>query len=68
MANEVSEKKTTDPVRRHNHGKGGRGDRRHGRKPQASLKPGSFQYVWRSVSHDKGAMIGMILMLIIIVL
>lgn len=68
MAKEVLEKKTTDSSRRHSHGKGGRGGRRHGRKPQAALKPGSFQYVWRSVSHDKGAMVGMILMLIIIVL
>ena len=68
MANEVLEKKKTDSSRKHDHKKGGHRDRRHGRKPQASLKPGSFQYVWRSVSHDKGAMIGMILMLIVIVL
>jgi len=49
------------------HQKGQR-KRRHGRKPDESLKPGSFQYVWRSVSHDKAAMTGMILMLIVIVL
>jgi len=43
-----------------------RGHRRHG-KPQESVKPGSLKYVWRSVSHNKGAVIGMILLGLIVV-
>ena len=67
MAEQLKEKK-----RRHadfhgdKHQKGRHG-RRHGRRPEG-LKPGSFRYVWNSVSHNKGAMVGMALMLIIIVL
>jgi len=49
------------------HQKGKRG-RRHGRKAQENLKPGSFKYVWRSVSHNKGAVVGMILIALIVVL
>lgn len=45
--------------------KGGHGH--HNRKPE-SLKPGSFRYVWNSVSHNKGAMVGMTLMILIVVL
>lgn len=69
MANEVLEKKTGKE--RSHHGEGhrkGEHKRRHGRRPQESLKPGSLKYVWRSVSHNKGAMAGMILMAIVIVL
>lgn len=69
MANEVLEKKAGKEGSHHgeNHRKGGH-KRRHGRRPQESLKPGSMKYVWRSVSHNKGAMAGMILMLVVIVL
>lgn len=42
--------------------------RKHHHKPQESLKPGSLKYVWRSVSHNKGAMAGMIMLAIIVVL
>lgn len=69
MANEVLEKKAGKE--RSHHGEGhrkGEHKRRHGRRPQESLKPGSLKYVWRSVSHNKGAMAGMILMAIVIVL
>ena len=48
-------------------GKGRHGHHRHG-KPQDSVKPGSLKYVWRSVSHNKGAVIGMILLALIVVL
>lgn len=69
MANEVLEKKSGKERSHHgeNHRKGEH-KRRHGRRPQESLKPGSMKYVWRSVSHNKGAMAGMILMAIVIVL
>ena len=45
------------------HGKHGR---RHGKKK--SVKPGSFAYVWRSVSQNKGAVAGMIMLALIVVL
>lgn len=67
MANEVLEKKKAGSHHEEHHGEH-RHHRRHGRKPQESLKPGSLKYVWRSVSRNKGAMAGMILMLIVIVL
>lgn len=45
------------------------GDRhRPRRKRQESLKPGSFKYVWRSVSRNKGAVVGMVMLAAIIVL
>ena len=45
------------------------GDRhRPRRKRQESLKPGSFKYVWRSVSRNKGAVVGMIMLAAIVVL
>ena len=44
------------------------GKRHHHRKPQESIKPGSLQYVWRSVSHNKGAVAGMIMLALIAVL
>lgn len=69
MANEVLEKKSGKERSHHgeNHRKGEH-KHRHGRRPQESLKPGSMKYVWRSVSHNKGAMAGMILMAVVIVL
>jgi len=68
MADKLLEKEQKAHEHGHEHGhQKGQRKRRHGRKPE-SLKPGSFRYVWHSVSRDKGAMIGMILMLIIIVL
>lgn len=67
MANEVLEKKA-GKERSHHGEKHREHKRRHGRRPQESLKPGSMKYVWRSVSHNRGAMVGMILMLIVIVL
>lgn len=69
MANEVLEKRSRKE--RSHHGEGrrkGEHRRRRGRRPQESLKPGSMKYVWRSVSHNKGAVAGMILMAIVIVL
>ena len=64
IRNEVMERQE----RRHD-GKGRkhRGHHRHGR-PQESVKPGSLKYVWRSVSHNKGAVIGMVLLGLIVVL
>ena len=64
IRNEVMERQE----RRHDDkGRKHRGHRRHG-KPQESVKPGSLKYVWRSVSHNKGAVIGMILLALIVVL
>lgn len=51
---------------RHGHGKRGHGHR-HG-KPQESVKPGSLKYVWRSVSHNRGAVAGMIMLAAIVLL
>ena len=42
--------------------------RNHHNKHQESLKPGSFKYVWRSVSHNKGAVAGMIMLAAIVIL
>ncbi|MBQ7371889.1 MAG: ABC transporter permease [Blautia sp.] len=47
--------------RRHKKGKG-----RHHIDP--SIKPGSFKYIWASVSHNKGAIFGMTFLVLIIVL
>lgn len=53
----------------HGHGRHNKGEhkRRHGRKPE-SLKPGSLKYVWNSVSHNKSAVAGMIMLAAIVIL
>ena len=62
---EISEKKKHSHHGGHGHKKTGH---KHHQKHQESLKPGSFQYVWRSVSHNKGAVAGMIMLAAIVVL
>lgn len=66
MAEKLKNRPNHEERNEEKHRKGGH-KRRHGRKPEG-LKPGSFRYVWNSVSHNKGAMVGMTLMIIIIVL
>lgn len=51
--------------RHHRHGKRGK---RHHHHIDASIKPGSAKYVWASVSHNKGAVFGMIFLALIIIL
>ena len=48
------------------HEKGRKGKRRHHIDP--SIKPGSAKYIWASVSHNKGAVFGMVFLALIIVL
>ena len=33
-----------------------------------SLKPGSFKYVWRHLSHDRAAVVGMVAIAAILIL
>lgn len=62
MAEKLKEKKRGgNPAKRHD-------KRGQHHKPKESLKPGSLKYVWRSVSHNKGAVAGMIMLAIIVVL
>lgn len=58
MAEELRNKKHNT----HGHGK----KKRH--HIDESIKPGSWKYIWSSVSHNKGAVFGMIFLLAIIVL
>lgn len=60
MADNILEKKHDHPQKHE------KKRRRH--KPQESVKPGSLKYVWRSVSHNKGAVAGMIMLAAIVVL
>ena len=64
---ELLEKKADKKA--HGHGRHNKGEhkRHHGRKPE-SLKPGSLKYVWNSVSHNKSAVAGMIMLAAIVIL
>ncbi len=37
-------------------------------KPRKNLRPGSMAYVWQKVSHDPGAVIGMVIIALILIL
>lgn len=64
IRNEVVERqKRSHDKKRHGHG----GHHRRG-KAQESVKPGSLKYVWRSVSHNKGAVVGMVMLALIVIL
>ncbi|NBI66660.1 ABC transporter permease [Pseudoflavonifractor sp. 60] len=66
---ELLKEKTEKKNPEHGHGGYHKGENRHrhGRKPE-SLKPGSLKYVWNSVSHNKSAVIGMVLLAAIVIL
>lgn len=64
---ELLKEKTDKRAHGHGHHNKGEHKRRHGRKPEG-LKPGSLKYVWNSVSHNKSAVVGMILLAVIIIL
>lgn len=61
-----AEKEIKKDKRHGGHGKMGRhGGGRH-RKRTDNLKPGSFAYIWHNISHNKGAVAGMILLILIV--
>ena len=53
---------------------GHHGHHRHGsrkesdRRIQESIKPGSWKYIWNSVCHNKGAVVGMVMLALIVIL
>ena len=51
----------------HHHHKRDRRSSGH-KAPKENLKPGSARYIWHNVSHNPGAMLGMILIVLILVL
>lgn len=64
MADELKRKDGRHHGHHSRHGK--KGKRRH--HIDASIKPGSARYVWASISHNKGAVFGMIFIVLIIIL
>ena len=66
MDTQVMEQKGPHHGGRYHH-KRGRRSRGH-KAPRENLKPGSARYIWHNVSHNPGAMLGMILIVLILVL
>lgn len=57
-------------TRQHRHHEHGGKHKKKGRRHHidASIKPGSAKYVWASISHNKGAIFGMVFLVLIVVL
>ena len=66
MAEELNKRKH-DHKHGHDHGKNHTKKKKH-YHIDASIKPGSFKYVWASISHNKGAVFGMIFIALVIVM
>lgn len=68
VENVGAEKEVRREKRHGGHGKMGHHGGRGCKKSSESLKPGSLAYIWHSISHNKGAVMGMVLIVLIVLL